>query len=100
MEAEEWTEGSAAELLVVADPAWETLPETLPDVYKRQEYQRRRVIGHLFQDPLKGTAPNMTIEENLALAYPVSYTHLIAAAFGVFWFGLTVWLMRNKLNLE
>ena len=24
----------------------------------------------------------------------------IAAAFGVFWFGLTVWLMRNKLNLE
>ena len=30
VEAEEWTEGSAAELLVVADPAWETLPETLP----------------------------------------------------------------------
>ena len=27
------------------------------------------MIGHLFQDPLKGTAPNMTIEENLALAY-------------------------------
>lgn len=24
----------------------------------------------------------------------------IAVAFGVFWFGLTVWLMRNKLNLE
>ena len=33
------------------------------------EYQRSKVIGHLFQDPLKGTAPNMTIEENLALAY-------------------------------
>ena len=32
------------------------------------EYRRSRVIGHLFQDPLKGTAPNMTIEENLALA--------------------------------
>ena len=30
MEAEEWTESSEAELLVVADPAWETLPETLP----------------------------------------------------------------------
>jgi putative ABC transport system ATP-binding protein len=27
------------------------------------------VIGHLFQDPLKGTAPHMTIEENMALAY-------------------------------
>ena len=33
------------------------------------EYQRSKVIGHLFQDPLKGTAPHMTIEENLAVAY-------------------------------
>ena len=33
------------------------------------EYRRSRVIGRLFQDPLKGTAPTMTIEENLALAY-------------------------------
>ena len=33
------------------------------------EYKRSRVIGRLFQDPLKGTAPHMTIEENLALAF-------------------------------
>lgn len=33
------------------------------------EYRRSRVIGRLFQDPLKGTAPHMTIEENLALAF-------------------------------
>lgn len=33
------------------------------------EYKRAKVIGRLFQDPLKGTAPNMTIEENLGLAY-------------------------------
>ena len=33
-----------------------------------KEYQRASYIGRLFQDPLKGTAPNMTIEENLALA--------------------------------
>lgn len=33
------------------------------------EYRRSKYIGRLFQDPLKGTAPNMTIEENLALAY-------------------------------
>ncbi|MDD6212078.1 MAG: ATP-binding cassette domain-containing protein [Clostridiales bacterium] len=33
------------------------------------EYKRSRIIGHLFQDPLKGTAPHMTIEENLALAF-------------------------------
>lgn len=34
-----------------------------------KEYKRSQVIGRLFQDPLKGTAPHMTIEENLALAY-------------------------------
>ncbi len=33
------------------------------------EYRRSRVVGRLFQDPLKGTAPHMTIEENLALAF-------------------------------
>ncbi len=33
------------------------------------EHRRSHVIGRLFQDPLKGTAPSMTIEENLALAY-------------------------------
>lgn len=33
------------------------------------EYRRSKYIGHLFQDPLKGTAPNMTIEENIAIAY-------------------------------
>lgn len=33
------------------------------------EYKRARDVGRLFQDPLKGTAPNMTIEENLGLAY-------------------------------
>ena len=32
------------------------------------EYKRAKRIGRLFQDPLKGTTPNMTIEENLALA--------------------------------
>lgn len=34
-----------------------------------KEYRRSVYIGRLFQDPLKGTAPSMTIEENLALAY-------------------------------
>ena len=34
-----------------------------------KEHRRARYIGRLFQDPLKGTAPNMTIEENLGLAY-------------------------------
>ena len=39
------------------------------DITFKKEYMRSRVIGHLFQDPLKGTAPHMTIEENMALAY-------------------------------
>ena len=33
-----------------------------------REHIRSKVVGRMFQDPLKGTAPNMTIEENLALA--------------------------------
>ena len=52
----EWTEGSAAELLVVADPAWETLPETLP----------ARVL--------------LVSDESTVMAgwaEPVSYTHLL-----------------------
>lgn len=39
------------------------------DITYRKEYVRSKVIGHLFQDPLKGSAPHMTIEENMALAY-------------------------------
>ncbi len=39
------------------------------DVTFLKDYQRSRVIGRLFQDPLSGTAPSMTIEENLTLAY-------------------------------
>ena len=32
------------------------------------EYRRARKIGRLFQDPMRGSAPDMTIEENLVLA--------------------------------
>ena len=39
------------------------------DVTYLPDHKRSRTIGRLFQDPLKGTAPTMTIEENLALAY-------------------------------
>ena len=39
------------------------------DITALPDYKRSKVIGRLFQDPLRGTAPSMTIEENMALAY-------------------------------
>ena len=39
------------------------------DITFKPEYRRSRELGRLFQDPMRGTAPHMTIEENLALAY-------------------------------
>lgn len=39
------------------------------NVTAMKEHQRAKYIGRLFQDPLRGTAPHMTIEENLGLAY-------------------------------
>ena len=38
------------------------------DVTKMAEHQRARYLGRVFQDPMTGTAANMQIEENLALA--------------------------------
>ena len=39
------------------------------DITRLKDYQRALNIGCLYQNPLRGTAPNMTIEENFALAY-------------------------------
>ena len=38
------------------------------DITLQPEHVRARRIGRLFQDPMRGTAPDMTIEENLAVA--------------------------------
>ncbi len=38
------------------------------DITFQPEFRRARTIGRLFQDPMRGSAPGMTIEENLALA--------------------------------
>jgi putative ABC transport system ATP-binding protein len=38
------------------------------DVTARPEHKRARLIGRVFQDPMQGTAANMGIDENLALA--------------------------------
>ncbi|MBQ9058888.1 MAG: ATP-binding cassette domain-containing protein [Atopobiaceae bacterium] len=39
------------------------------DVTLTPDYQRARSLSRVFQDPLKGTAPNLTVAENVALAY-------------------------------
>ena len=36
------------------------------DISYKSEHKRARRIGRIFQDPMKGTAPHLTIEENLA----------------------------------
>ena len=38
------------------------------DITFQPEFRRAKVMGRLFQDPMRGSAPHMTIEENLALA--------------------------------
>lgn len=45
------------------------------DITYRNEHERAREIGRVFQDPMRGTSPNMTIEENLALAYTRAQKH-------------------------
>ncbi|MFB5269408.1 ABC transporter ATP-binding protein [Paenibacillus enshidis] len=55
------------------------------------EFKRSRWIGRVFQDPMAGTAPNMSIEENLAMAY----TRGKARGFG---FGITA--PKRKLFRE
>lgn len=37
-------------------------------VTQMKEHKRSRLIGRVFQDPMAGTSPNLTIEENLAIA--------------------------------
>lgn len=39
------------------------------DISRTPEYKRSAFIGRVFQDPLMGTAFDMTIEENLAIAF-------------------------------
>ena len=38
------------------------------DITFKPDHKRAKTIGRLFQDPMRGSAPGMSIEENLALA--------------------------------
>ena len=46
------------------------------DITYRPEHKRSKYIGRMFQDPLKGTAPHLSIEENLALAFLRASEHM------------------------
>jgi len=52
------------------------------DVTFVKETVRAHQIGRIFQDPMKGTAPNLTIEQNLAIAYAASKKGLRPAITG------------------
>lgn len=39
------------------------------DVTKQPEHRRAKYIGRIFQDPLLGTASNMTLEDNMMVTY-------------------------------
>ena len=50
------------------------------DITYMPNHKRSKYIGRLFQDPMSGTAPHMTIKENLALAYmrATTKTHIFS----------------------
>ena len=50
------------------------------DITLMPEHKRAKSIGRLFQDPMRGTAPDLTIEENLALVYSKATRHLFSPA--------------------
>ncbi len=39
------------------------------DVTRLRDLQRGAYVGHVFQNPMAGTSPEMTVEQNLSLAY-------------------------------
>ena len=48
------------------------------DITYQKEHKRAKQIGRIFQDPMKGTAPDITVEENMALAYSKSTRNILA----------------------
>lgn len=50
------------------------------DITYVKDYRRAKQISRIFQDPLKGTAPDLTVGENIALAYARGRKHLASFA--------------------
>jgi ABC-type uncharacterized transport system ATPase component len=45
------------------------------DITKKKDYQRAGYFGHVFQDPMMGTSGNMSVLENLEIAYIRGHFH-------------------------
>src|SRR5262245_31561435 len=52
------------------------------DITRWPEHRRAKFIGRVFQDPFRGTAPGMTIAENLALAAKRGHLRGLGMALG------------------
>ena len=50
------------------------------NISREPEFKRAKYIGRVFQDPMRGTAANMEIQENLALAYTRAHSSGLALA--------------------
>ncbi|MBA4535697.1 ABC transporter ATP-binding protein [Bacillus aquiflavi] len=64
--------GKSTLMNVISGKLFSDIGEVLIDekrVTNVSEHKRAKLIGRVFQDPMAGTAPSMTIEENLAIAY-------------------------------
>ena len=46
----------------------------------QKEHLRAKNIGRIFQDPMKGTAPDLTVEENMSLAYSKATRNILSSA--------------------
>lgn len=61
----------------VVEPDEGTIVVDGKDVTRQAEWERARLIGRVFQNPMDGTAASMTVEENLSLALARGRRHTL-----------------------